>query len=389
MSYVPLPPNREIAYDAGVRARISQLTSLFDGKTLNADETYLWGAAGTGAQTYSNSTVSMSVTAGQWSIRQSKLFAPYFSGKSHLVEMTFDTFANQANTVKRVGYFSSNAVSPYDTTYDGFWLEATGTTYKLCVANAGTLKLNLDWTSWDGYAQLSGYNWNDFTVVLFDFLWLGGAVLRLFVKTSAGFVLAHTFNYAGSGATGTFMKSPQQPVRYEIRSTTGTGSLTAICSQVASEGAISQVGQSQAIYNATALNCNTVGTIYALKGARALAAYRDQFTFVSAFGGAITSVVSDAGLLMLLLNPTLSAPLTWVTNGRIEEGTATNQTVTAVNWVVETYPLVANGVSTPLNRNILASLTVDLANTADQLILAYMPQTSNQTVIGNMTLYRN
>jgi len=390
MTYFPAPPNNQIRYDAGDRARVSSLTTLFDGKTLNADETALWDQKGTGTGTFANSAVSMAVTAGQYLIRQSFVYSPYFSGKTQLVEMTFDNFANDANVVKRVGYFTSNAVAPYASTYDGVWLEATGTSYKLCVANTGTLTLNLDWTQWDGYDQLSSYDWDSFTVVLFDFLWLGGAVLRMFVKTSTGFVLAHTFNYAGSGVTGVFMRSPQKPVRYEIRSTTGAGSVTAICCQVSSEGSLSEQYKSLAVYNTTVVPCAVVGTIYALKGMRAVAAYRDQTTAVIKFGGAVISNVLDGGIFMILRNPVLSAPLTWAANGRIEEGTGSGaQTVTNPTLVVDTLPVVNSGESSPLERNIFTQLPVGIDNTMGELILAYQPYTATQDVTGTMTAIRN
>lgn len=390
MTYFPVPPNQQIRQDASDRTRVSDLTTLFDGKTLNADETSLWDSKGTGTGTFANSSVSMAVTAGQYLIRQSYQYSPYFSGKSQLVELTFDTFANDANVVKRIGYFTSNAVAPYDANYDGVWLEATGTSYKLCVANMGTKTLDLDWTNWDGYSQLSTYNWDSFTVILFDFLWLGGAVLRLFIKTSEGFVLAHTFNYAGSGVTGVFMRSPQQPVRYEIRSTTGAGAMTVICSQVSSEGSSSEQFKLKGFYNATVVSCPLAGTIYALKGLRALAAYRDQVISVTKFGGAIVSNILDGGTFLILRNPTLSAPLTWATNGRVEEGTGSGaQTVTSVNEVLDTLPIVNSGTSIPVERNILARLPVGIDNTMGQLILAYSPYTATQDVAGMLTSIRN
>lgn len=386
MTYTPILPNREIQNDAGARARVSSLTTLFDGKVLNADDANLWHNVGTGTTSYANSMVGMSVAAGEYAIRQTRAYMPYFSGKSQLVEITFDTFANDAGVVKRVGYFSSSAAAAYDADYDGFWLEATGTSYKLCVANAGTLKLDLDWTDWDGYSQLSGYDWGGFSVVLFDFLWLGGAVLRMFVKTSAGFVLAHTFNFAGSGVPGVFMKTPQQPVRYEIRSTTGAGALTAICSQVASEGSITQVTQSQSLYTASPVSCGSVGTVYALMGIRALAAYRDQTATLAYYGGAIT-VSSDAGILLLLRNPTLSAPLTWAANGKVEQGTVTAQTVTDVGTVIDAVPMVSNSVSRSLERNLLAQTTLGVDNSVDELVVAYIAQSVNQSVAASTTLY--
>lgn len=188
-----------VGTDAGGRQRISQLTTLFDGKVLNSEDTILWDTKGTGTATWANSGVNLAVTSGQYLIRQAKYACPYFSGKAQIVETTFDSFKNQAGIVKRVGYFNSNAVAPYASNYDGVWIEATGTSYKLCVANNGTLKLDLDWTLWDNYTTLSGFDWDSFNVSMIDFLWLGGATLRLFLKTPAGFVLAHTFNYAASG----------------------------------------------------------------------------------------------------------------------------------------------------------------------------------------------
>src|ERR1700741_1789002 len=192
MSYfsnILLNPN-SISIDSGGRLRASQLTTLLDGKVLDSDNTFVWDNQGSGTGTYSNNKYNMSVTAGQFRIRQTKRYYPYFSGKSQLVECTFDNFQIEANTTKRVGYFSSNAVSPFASTYDGFYLENDGTTFRLKAERAGTTTINVPWTSWDNYNLISTYDWSKFTVILFDFLWLGGAQLRIFLKTDLGFVLA-------------------------------------------------------------------------------------------------------------------------------------------------------------------------------------------------------
>ena len=214
------------------------------GKTLNAEDTLLWDTAGTGTRTFAQACNTLTVSAGQYLVRQTRQYFPYFSGKPQPVEITFDGFQNVAGVVKRFGYFSSSAVAPYSANLDGWYIEADGSTYRLVVSRGGVKILDLPWTQWDNYAAIAGYDWSKFTVTYIDFLWLGGAVLRIFVKLpGAGFVLLHTFHYAGSAA-GTFMLSPNQPVRYEIRSTSGAGSLRAICSQVATEGSIAENGES-------------------------------------------------------------------------------------------------------------------------------------------------
>jgi hypothetical protein len=350
----------------------------------------LFQNVGTGTGTYSNNAYTMSVTAGQYLIRQSLRFNPYFSGKSQLFEPTYDNFQPEAGVAKRAGYFSSNAVAPHDSDKDGAWIESDGTTIRLIVSNFGTEKLNLPYTSWSGYDDLAEYkvlaNWQNFTVNEVDFLWLGGAGLRLFVKTSTGFVLAHHFNYAGS-AQGTFMRSPNHPLRYEIRSTSGTGSMRYICSQVATEGSANESGKSLSIFNTASITCNTVGTIYALKSVRKVAAYRDNAVQVIGME-VVNGATTDSGILMLILNPTLSGAITYAANSLIEEGTPTNQTITArTGRVIAAIAVGSSSSGTQIMRdNFLSYLGGTIADVFDQVVLAYMPTTNNQTINGVLTV---
>ncbi len=68
---------------------------MLDGKVLGEDDTLLFENAGSGTATYAANKVNLSVTSGQYVVRQSKRFNPYFSGKSQLVECTFDNFQTQ------------------------------------------------------------------------------------------------------------------------------------------------------------------------------------------------------------------------------------------------------------------------------------------------------
>lgn len=81
-----------ISVDAGGRNRVSQITTLGDYKTIGYDRSLLFDNAGTGVGAWANNKYTMSVANGQYLVRQSKFYHPYFSGKSQIVEFTFDTF---------------------------------------------------------------------------------------------------------------------------------------------------------------------------------------------------------------------------------------------------------------------------------------------------------
>lgn len=381
----------QIAIDAGGVLRTGSRTTLFDGKILNADDPYIWQVVGTGTGTFVGNKYNMAVEPGEWLVRQTIRRFPYFSGKSQQEELTFDTFAPSADTVKRAGYFSSNAVTPYDVNYDGFWLESNGVSITLNASRDGTMTLNaLDITDWSGYGNLAEYKspstWDNFTVVEFKFLWLGGAVLVLSVKTSRGFVEAHRFDYAGS-VTDVFILSPNQPLRYEIRSSTGTGAFRYVCSQVATEGSIDESGQGLAAYNPTAITTNTVGMIYALAGLKKQTTYRDNATQIIDVAIGNTGLQADAGILLLIINPTLSAPLSYTNNSRIQVAYATTQTITAgTGRAIAAAPASAAGAAVSLRNNYLAWLSSGINNTHHEYVLAYMPITINQSVHGIINL---
>jgi hypothetical protein len=384
----------QISIDAGGRVRTSNFTTLFDGKILNSDNVYLFDNQGTGATAYANNKFNLSVNSGQYVVRQTTQFFPYFSGKSQFVECTFDNFQIEANTVKRVGYFSSNTVAPFATNYDGFYLENDGTTFRLKAERLGITTINIPWTSWDNYNLISSYNWSNFTVLAFDFLWLGGAVLRIYLKTDLGFILAHTMNYSGN-STDTFIASPNQPVRYEIRSTTGTGSLRYICSQVATEGSISESGYNNSVksLSTVAISSNTIasiGTVYPLKAIRKKTTNRDNAIRISGLGVFVSSA-ADIVIWSLQLNPVLSAPLTWigVTNSAIEEANGSAAaaiaiTVTTPGRVLASGILGQNSVI-PTNlfeKDYLSYLGSTLNNTMNTLVLCVQPITATITLNG-------
>lgn len=365
-------------------SRQSSIITLFDGKTLNAENSLKWDTKGTGTATFSNQSVTMSVDAGQYLVRQSRIFCPYFSGKPQLIEDTCFNFQNEAGVIKRIGYFSSNAVAPYDSDKDGIWIEADGTNRRIICSNSGTIVHNVQFESWDAYEEIKNYDWSKFTVNEIDFLWLGGAGLRLFLVVDGAFKLVHTIDDHAGYKSQLICKSPQQPVRYEIRSTSGSGSLTAVCSMVASEGAANESGEEVCVYT-PAIAANVIGTIYALAGIRKTAANRDVFVEVSEFGAttlAGATSQNEAGVLLLMQNPTVSSALAWENNSRVQTAIATNQTISNGGRVVKAIPLSGGSQVSASAKAALRILTCGIDNTIGELILGYIPLTTNQSVSG-------
>lgn len=375
--------------DASARLRVSQFTTLGDLKILNEDDDLLWENVGTGTGTFSGNKYLMSVTSGQYIIRKSKQYYHYFSGKSQAAEITFDEFQNEANVLKRVGYFSSNAAAPYNSNLDGVYLENTGSTIDLVIARNGTETLRQNITAWDGYSSISSYDWSKFTVVLIDFLWLGGAVLRLFLKNpNGGFTLCHTFNYAGS-QSDVFMLSPNQSVRYEIRSTTGTGSLHYICAQIAAEGSTTEAGKRRLVNTgSTGIAFATVGTTYPVKAIRKKTLHRDRAVKVTG-AQLFVSSNSDIALVTIQLNPALSAGLTYsaVSNSAVEEARG-NGTITVTSKGAILFSIIVTQ-NTVMNEDIfeedfLSYLGMSIADVSDQIVLCITTITSGITAYGCM-----
>jgi hypothetical protein len=382
----------DVSFDASQRLRVGTLNTLFDGKTLNADDATLYNTVGTGTGTWASNTYQMSVTSGQYLIRQGMVFANYGSGKSQMIELTFENFQVQANVSKRVGYFSSSVTAPYNTVYDGICLENDGTTIRIRTYNNGVSTNNIPITSWDGYNQLSSYNWSNFTIILFDFLWLGGSAIRMFVVQNGTFVLAHTIKWAGT-TTGTIILSPNQPVRYEIISSTGSGSFTPICAQISTEGSYSQAQGK--IYSTTTsttgVTLAAIGTNYFMLGVRKNLTYRNASVQVIGLSTFISSA-GDQCYWTLEYNPTLTGGVT---------NTATTEVTIATNATLGTPATASGGIVLASGfslTNILLSTSVfesslstylkntiaDATNTTPLLAVCMRPITTNITAFATL-----
>lgn len=389
MSYfssVSLNP-QSFSLDAGARQRTSSLTTLGDYKTLGADEALLLENTGTGTGLWADNNYSMSVASGEYLIRQSKKYHPYLSGKSQQVELTVIGFTGNISLV---------------------------------VQNDGVDVFRVAQANWN-VNTLTGHDWSTFNVIIFDFLWLGGAMLRTFVVTADGIILVDMRNVAGSVADLIF-KSPNHPVRYEIRSdganttkrvgyfssnavapydsnkdgvwlesvsASATGSMTYVCSQVSTEGSLDESGKMQSVNTgAEGINFATIGTTYPLKAIRLATTFRDRYVKVSGISGFVSSN-ADILLLSLQLNPTLSAPLTYapLANSAIEQANGDGTiTVTSSGTVLFSQIINVNSVFAPDNflQDFLSVLGLTIDNVSDQLVLCGTPITTTVVSFGSI-----
>jgi len=382
----------QVSLDAGGRVRTSGITTLGDYKILGFDKTLLIHTTGSGQGTYSDNTYHMDVTgSGQYLIRQSKKFHGYFSGKSQLIECTFDEFQPEPNVEKRVGYFSSNAVAPYSSSYDGFWLQSSGSKISLEMQHEGVSTLSVPLSQWIGAAELATFDWSKFVVVLFDFLWLGGAVLRLWVWNYEGWILAHEFTFSGFG-DGTFIQSSNQPLRYELRSCAAgaSGSLHYICAQVATEGGIDEAGISREVNSGyPGITFTTQGTKYPLLAIKKQTAYRDIPIELTGIG-TITTTNNDVIRWTLESNPTVSSALAYknLESSSIQYAIGDGTITVTQSGSVVAGGMVSQGGSIQadvLKRNYLSVLGSKIDDTMDELVLCVTPLTASPLVFGSLT----
>lgn len=372
---------------------VSQINTLRDGKILGRLKPEMDEIHGTGTGTHQDNKYLMEVTAGQWKIYQSKHFLPYFSGKPQKVELTFDNFSPQTGVIKRVGYFSSSTTTPYDTVFDGFYLESGNDTIKFIIKNAGMTISETDITEFSGYSLLGNYQnlemWDNFSVIEFNFLWLGGAYIELRVVTSSGFTTVHKFIYAGT-SKDVFIKSPNQPVRYEIRSSTGEGSFRYICNQVATSGSIDESAQSRSVNTGvSAITLPSSAVTYPIIAIKKQAALRMNPIRIQACNLFVTS--SDRIRWTLQVNPTMSAALTYsnLINSSVAYAIGNGSiTVTALGTVVAgDYITQKERIPTTLfQNNYLAWLSGNIDGTQDEYVLCATPITTNTSIHGAIAI---
>ena len=251
MSYLP---NTQFSYgdgpalDAFGRLRVSNLFNIFDVKLVDGisdiffDEKFSGGSL---TELTGDSAHLLSVTggSGSYAIVQTKRKFNYQSGKGQLAYFT-GVLSIQIGTIKRIGLFDGSHIAPF-LPYNGLYFETDGTDISVNMVKNTTGITKIIQSDWNldkmdgssGKTNPSGILLDTTKSQIFtiDFEWLGVGRVRYGLNIDGITYYVHEILNANN-IYGVYIRYPNLPIRYEIRSTGGNGDILQICSAISSEG---------------------------------------------------------------------------------------------------------------------------------------------------------
>lgn len=304
--------------DAFSRLRVSTIEALEDSKQIFDNlpfvfDTFLSGATTSTWVSGDACTILATASAGDFGIRQTFEHFNYSPGKSQLIFCS-GVFSSQTNIIKRVGYFTSGVIAPFND-LEGYYFENNSGTLSFNIANPnGTASSqNITRTNWN-VDKLDGTGPSGITldisktqIIVIDFEWLGVGRVRMGFVIDGKIYYCHYFNNANN-LSNVYLRMPNLPIRYEIRQTgPGSGSLTHICASVNSENSGLGIGSPLAIstgYAATTFTKNQNNVLFAVKPT-----LKGSNISIDAL-----NILTDSNINIryeVVINPTFSSPLSF------------------------------------------------------------------------------
>lgn len=384
--------------DPFARLRTSTPYTLFDSKQLHDKQPLFWDeiVAGAAASAHdpanANTVMTVTASAADYVIRQTKLRPNYQPGKGQLIAFTFHA-PQQAGVKIQMGAFDGTGAT-FRTPQNGIFLEITENQISWNIAKNGVTTETATQASWnfdpfDGTGP-SGLTLdpNGVLIAFVDIEWLGVGRVR------TGFFIAgiprycHFFRHSNNPAfTSVYMSTPNLPLRYYIESDgTGGGTLDHICSTVISEGGIQQTGILRSVNTGvTHLDANLADTKYAIIGIRLQAAYYDITVLPEYFS--MISETNDDFKWTVELNPVINGAFTYnaLASSSIEYALgATANTVATPGIVIDSG---FSKSSTSIDRRIITALTLGstIAGVQDTFVLTVTPLASNADIQASLT----
>lgn len=311
-------------FDAFGRLRVGELETLFDSKLSFGKLPLLWdevvSANASSTHVEVDSCVNLATTAnGAYAIRQTRQRWNYQPGKSQVLTATFKMPTGQGLT-SRVGLMHGNSAAPY-TIHDGIFFEVAngvasvnivkGTEAGGVVSTEKVVQSSWNMDRLDGTGPSGKVaDWSKAQIFFMDFQWLGVGGVRFGFEVDSVPVYVHEFFHAGI-VDSVYMHNGTQPIRYEIRSTGGNGTLAQICSSVSSEGGAQRTGITTAVdTNGTLISCATTA-VQMLLAIRIAPANPDVQLLVEKLY-ALNTAANTAYRWALIWNPTISGTPNWV-----------------------------------------------------------------------------
>jgi hypothetical protein len=200
------------------------------------------------------------------------------------------------------------------------------------------------------------------------------------------FYHAHTIESSNINAS-TFVDSPVLPIRWEIRSTTGAGSLGQICGAVATGGAVDIVGFPRSIDTSSSfINANNTNNTYLIAALRLNNPKAVGFGFL----GEALGTTSDPFIKRFILNPTFGTAPTWtaLANSGFDyalgaSGNPSSTTVTG-GTILNTGFVSDRSRAGTLEANSLFQPGISINGTVDILAFCVQPIGANLDIRGGI-----
>lgn len=397
--------------DAFGRFRVSEPTTIFDSKLLEADKAPLfWDESPAGGTTSTTPTldkpytdiVSTNVTADTF-VRQTFRRFNFQPGKGQLILMTgILELASGVTTgcTRRIGIFSDE---------NGAFFESDAGTIGVGhrTSDSGSVvdevKVQADWNidTLDGdndAANPSGVlvDWTLAQVFVIDFQWPIGRI-RFGIEIAGVLIYIHQFLHSNVEVIP-WASSPNLPLRYEMVTTSSSGicSMRCISATVISEGGTQDIG---VVHHSSTIGAGVTtdneNEFFAVVGIRL--GLTKHHTTVKIIDAQIQiHTASEFILWVLIWNPTVAGTFTYsaVTNSSVERalGAGATNSVTGGIHIGGGYAETGGGNSggSSVGRAIETSLILGIniaEDTADQIVLCVMPigGVSVATVEGSIT----
>ena len=232
--------------DAFGRLRVSNPQTVFDSKLIYDSQPLYWaeaqtGGAAAGVWSGADARVRLTATTGQTSVRQTRAFFNYQSGKSHLIFQSFCMGPAVSGAIMRVGYFDSS---------NGVFLERNGSSLSIVRRSSSSVptatvtqtQWNIDPLNGNGPSRIT-LDMTKTQILVMDLEWLGVGSVRVGFVIDGNITYVHQFENANVNSA-VYMSTPNLPQRFEIDATAAAGSayLDCICGTVISEGGAELTG---------------------------------------------------------------------------------------------------------------------------------------------------
>ena len=381
--------------DGFARLRVSQITTQLDAKQLYdklplfIDEELIGTATATHSTTLARTQLAVAAT-NDAVIMQTKQRFNYQSGKSQQLFWTFHSLGEGANIYLKVNRTGVSVDSVIRASWDD----------------------PLDGTGRSGVT----HDFDNNTIMMVDFEWLGVGNIRWFVIKNGLPILFHELDHTGT--TEVYMSSPNKPMRWELRQT-GASAYTSrvgyftsnnttpfnstldgfwiesndagatfdyICASVNTEGSINQIGKILSYNLGTAhINASSTANKYAIIGFRLNASNADAL--IDLLDYSLLSITNDNMLIEVWLNPTVAGTFTYasVTNSSAQVAigaVAGTNTVTGGTLLASSYGTSLDPVNSTIQNAIRLGSTID--GSLDTLVITANPLTSNLDVLGSI-----